>query len=219
MKRITLFGCLAAVSLFTSTVFANSRMAHSSAVRPRARSTINRPAMPAAMARSPRMVVRDQFRAGNFRSLNDRREQRFENRNRAFFNDRREDRFERNFNDRREDRFEDEDRDRFVFVDPFFFGFGFPFYASYYHPSGYYYPYDYEYYNYGQPAYGVPSYSASIVVQVQTRLARAGYYHGAIDGVMGPRTRYAIRVYERIHGLRVDGAISQQLLATMGARY
>ena len=90
-----------------------------------------------------------------------------------------------------------------VFVDEF----GFPFF-----PYPYYYPYGYYYYN--QPAYG----NVSIVVEVQTRLARAGYYHGAIDGVMGPRTRYAIRVFERAHGLRVDGMISQQLMATMGLR-
>jgi len=59
---------------------------------------------------------------------------------------------------------------------------------------------------------------ASIVVQVQSRLARAGYYRGPIDGVMGPRTRFAIRAYESAHNMRVDGAISQQLLATMGFR-
>src|SRR5713226_2515330 len=186
MKQITLFGCLAAVILLTSTASANSRMAHPGVAPPRARSTINRPAMmPRAMAHSPRMISRDQFRAGNFRTFNDRREDRIE----AF----------------RHRRF----RDRFIFVDtfffdPFFFGFGFPFYAPYY------YPYDYGYYNYS-PSYG---YSASIVVEVQTRLAHAGYYHGRIDGVMGRRTRAAIRVYERTHGLRVDGVISQQLIGT-----
>ncbi|HEV3243296.1 MAG TPA: peptidoglycan-binding protein [Chthoniobacterales bacterium] len=55
--------------------------------------------------------------------------------------------------------------------------------------------------------------------KVQSRLARAGYYHGAIDGAMGPRTHYAIRAYERDHGLRTDGAISGQLLRNMGLRY
>jgi len=33
---------------------------------------------------------------------------------------------------------------------------------------------------------------------------------------MGPRTRYAIRVYERTHGLPADGVIDRRLLATMG---
>ena len=109
--------------------------------------------------------------------------------------------------------------DRFVFVG----GFGYPFYSYGYpywdYPYGYY-PYGY-YYNqpyYSQPAYGYDTYNGSLVVQIQRRLARAGYYRGAIDGVMGPRTHYAIRAYERDHGLRVDGVISRQLLATMGLR-
>jgi peptidoglycan hydrolase-like protein with peptidoglycan-binding domain len=33
---------------------------------------------------------------------------------------------------------------------------------------------------------------------------------------MGPRTRSAIRAYERRHGLPVDGVIDSRLLATMG---
>jgi hypothetical protein len=109
----------------------------------------------------------------------------------------------------------------FGFGYPYYsYGFGYPYYSYGYYPYGYYgyYPYDYTYgYYYNQPAYG--AYNGSIVVQVQTRLARAGYYRGAIDGVMGPRTRYAIQAYERDHGLRVDGAISGSLLRNMGLRY
>jgi Putative peptidoglycan binding domain len=104
------------------------------------------------------------------------------------------------------------------------FGFGYPYYGY-----GYGYPYDYSYYGgypsnysygyygYTQPGYG--TYNGSVVVAVQTQLARAGYYHGVIDGVMGPRTSYAIQAYERDHGLRVDGAISGQLMRNMGIRY
>jgi peptidoglycan hydrolase-like protein with peptidoglycan-binding domain len=54
------------------------------------------------------------------------------------------------------------------------------------------------------------------VAAVQRRLARAGYYHGAIDGVIGHGTRSAIRVYEHNHGLVVDGRIDRRLLATLG---
>jgi peptidoglycan hydrolase-like protein with peptidoglycan-binding domain len=36
--------------------------------------------------------------------------------------------------------------------------------------------------------------------ELQRRLARAGYYHGAIDGILGPQTRRAIAAYERDHG-------------------
>ncbi|HET9856787.1 MAG TPA: peptidoglycan-binding domain-containing protein [Chthoniobacterales bacterium] len=96
------------------------------------------------------------------------------------------------------------------------FGFGYPY--SYGYSS--YYPYDYSYgsYGYNRPGYNTYG-NGSIVIQVQSRLARAGYYRGAIDGAMGPRTHYAIQAYERDHGLRVDGAISGQLLRNMGLRY
>ena len=93
------------------------------------------------------------------------------------------------------------------------FGFGYPYYPYTYG----YYPYSYGYYT--QPTDRGQSVSSDVVVRVQERLARAGYYHGAIDGVAGPRTRSAIRAYERAHGLRVDGVISDQLLGTMGLRY
>jgi hypothetical protein len=101
------------------------------------------------------------------------------------------------------------------------FGFGYPYSYGYY-PYGYssYYPYDYSYgyYGYNRPGYNTYA-NGSIVIQVQSRLARAGYYRGAIDGAMGPRTHYAIVAYERNHGLRVDGAISGQLLRNLGLRY
>ena len=71
-------------------------------------------------------------------------------------------------------------------------GWGYPY--GYY---GYGYPYGYGYGNgYGQ--YGDASHSR--VVELQRRLAHAGYYHGSIDGVLGPQTRRAIRAYERAHG-------------------
>jgi hypothetical protein len=142
-----------------------------------------------------------------------------------FFNDRREDRLEARrpfFNDRREDRFEARRffpnrfvNNRFVFVGDFGFpwwwgwgwgpwswGWGYPY-------SGY--PYGYGYYGYGDPygygyGYGGGDYqqysdsSRSRVGELQRRLARAGYYHGAIDGILGPATRRAIRAYERDHG-------------------
>ncbi len=82
-------------------------------------------------------------------------------------------------------------------------GYGYPY--GYY---GYGYPYDYYAYGgygygYGQSGYGGYGYSygtQSRVAELQRRLARAGYYYGAIDGIMGPRTRQAIRAYERDHG-------------------
>lgn len=98
---------------------------------------------------------------------------------------------------------------------PIFFdvGFGYPF--GYGYPYYGYYPYDY----YGGPretVYQATTADRSLVIEVQRRLARNGYYRGAIDGVIGQGTRSAIRSYERAHGLQVDGLIDPRLLATMG---
>src|SRR6266496_553219 len=100
-------------------------------------------------------------------------------------------------------------------------GFGYPVYGSYsYWPYGYsgYYPYSYYRgdpysYSYHQPAYG---YDAGTVAAVQRRMGELGYYHGIVDGVMGPRTRTAIAAYESRHGLVVDGTISAPLLDRLG---
>jgi peptidoglycan hydrolase-like protein with peptidoglycan-binding domain len=99
------------------------------------------------------------------------------------------------------------------------FGYGYPYYSYGYYLYDYYgsYPYTYGYY-YGQPGYNTYG-NGSIVIQVQSRLARAGYYRGPIDGIMGPGTRFAIRAYERDHGLRVDGMISGPLVRNMDLRY
>ena len=102
--------------------------------------------------------------------------------------------------------------DRFVFFGDFWD-------PSYDYPYSYYgyYPNQYGYDPYDQPAYQAgPRYTGSLVEQVQVSLARAGYYHGAIDGVSGDATRRAIREYERGHGLPPDGQIRGALLTKMG---
>jgi hypothetical protein len=106
--------------------------------------------------------------------------------------------------------------DRFVFFgdfgDPFFYdSFYYGYYPYGYYPYGYYpdgynaYGYGYGYDSYDQPGYrDVSAGRGSSVREIQMRLARAGYYRGPIDGVMGPRTRYAIRAYQRSHNMRVS---------------
>jgi hypothetical protein len=42
----------------------------------------------------------------------------------------------------------------------------------------------------------------SNVVRLQQQLARAGYYRGPVDGIMGSRTHYALRAYQHDHGTR-----------------
>lgn len=106
--------------------------------------------------------------------------------------------------------------------------------------GGFGYPYGYGFYPYGW-GYGFPYYGASaalynngyndgrvyngraagsgggsVVAEVQQELARVGYYRGAVDGVIGDRTRSAIRAYERRKGLRVDGRIDDELLDSLG---
>ena len=65
------------------------------------------------------------------------------------------------------------------------------------YPYGYYGGYNYGYYG---SSYGYGDTSGSRVAELQSGLASAGYYHGAIDGILGPATRRAIRAYERDHG-------------------
>jgi len=92
------------------------------------------------------------------------------------------------------------------------------------YPYGGYYGADYQYGGYQDGGYSSNVYrgrawggrDAALIVRVQQRLAKAGIYRGPVDGVLGDRTRYAIRVYERIHGLPADGRIDPRLLATMG---
>ena len=86
-------------------------------------------------------------------------------------------------------------------------------YYPYSYHGGYPYSYNNNYYSYYTPAYG---YNASMVAAVQHRLGQPGYYHGALDGVIGPRTRGAIAAFESRNGLVVDPRISRPLLDRLG---
>ena len=129
------------------------------------------------------------------------------------------------FRDRREDRFEARDpfnNDRFFFNNDRFFNnrtfvfagdFGFPWWWGWGWGPWWGWNWDYQYGYYGGygSGYGYGDSSQSRVAELQRRLARAGYYHGSIDGIMGPQTRRAIRAYERDHGGSAYGAIDQRL--------
>ena len=54
------------------------------------------------------------------------------------------------------------------------------------------------------------------LARVQAALARLDMYHGPIDGVWGPESRKAIRLYQHRHGLAETGSISHQLLEHLG---
>jgi hypothetical protein len=99
------------------------------------------------------------------------------------------------------------------------YGYGGYGYVYPYYYGGY--PYDYGY-DYAQPAYTVygnsydnddsDSGGGAVSVAVQRELAHDGYYHGPIDGIVGPATQAAITAYQRDNGLRPTGAINSRLL-------
>ena len=90
------------------------------------------------------------------------------------------------------------------------------------HPGGYY-PYSY----YG--GYPYSSYTTTTIPTTRQRTLithqwlqlcsvalEIGYYHAAVDAVIGPQIRGAIAAFESRNGLVVDGRISRPLLDTLG---
>jgi peptidoglycan hydrolase-like protein with peptidoglycan-binding domain len=53
---------------------------------------------------------------------------------------------------------------------------------------------------------------------LQFVLARAGYYHSALDGYMGPKLEAAVRSFQQHAGLPVDGIVGPETLARVLAR-
>jgi membrane-bound lytic murein transglycosylase B len=52
-------------------------------------------------------------------------------------------------------------------------------------------------------------------IQFQTDLAKLGFDPGVPDGVLGRRSRAALRQYQKSHGLAVDGFPTASLLALL----
>jgi len=98
----------------------------------------------------------------------------------------------------------------------FFFGFdvvafGFPYW---WYPDFYYgYPYGYADYD-ASPVYDY-RYWAGLATAVQAELARRGYYHGSIDGAIGPDSRDAIRTFQKSNNLPITGLIDPPLLKAL----
>jgi Putative peptidoglycan binding domain len=171
------------------------------------RMPMHRAPMPGSMGRTPMHRTAMMNSPSGFRRMGDRdfdRDDRFRRFNR--FNDRdfdRDDRFRRfnRFNDRdfdRDDRFHRFNHfNEVIFIGDFGFPWGWGWGWNWGYPYGYYGGYNYGDYGSG---YGYGDSSRSRVAELQRRLARAGYYYGTVDGIMGPATRRAIRAYERGHG-------------------
>jgi hypothetical protein len=66
---------------------------------------------------------------------------------------------------------------------------------------------------YPQPNPGLAT--NSLAREVQQSLAMAGFYHGSVDGHLGPLTRNAIGRYQTSHGLPVTQRIDESLLQSL----
>ena len=54
------------------------------------------------------------------------------------------------------------------------------------------------------------------VTQIQQKLKNWGYYTGSVDGIFGPQTTAAVRLFQERNGLAVDGIAGPKTLAAMG---
>ena len=93
----------------------------------------------------------------------------------------------------------------------------------YYWNSGYWYPawgYDESaaYYPYDGPIYVGDHRKPfdEVVADVQASLQEQGYYHGDVDGLMGPLTRDALAGFQRDHGLITTAALDEPTLSSLG---
>jgi hypothetical protein len=96
----------------------------------------------------------------------------------------------------------------------------YPYYGFWGYPYGWgwdypYYGDDYGYYD-GSDAYvanATPD--AGTVVAAQKELAKLGYYHGAIDGIVGPETEKAVRWFQSVDKIPVTGELDGQTLQAL----
>ena len=93
----------------------------------------------------------------------------------------------------------------------------------YFWNAGYWYPawgYDTAaaYYPYDGPIY--VGHNAApldqVIADVQSALQEQGYYHGEVDGLLGPLTREALADYQRAQGLYATETIDQPTLESLG---
>jgi hypothetical protein len=57
--------------------------------------------------------------------------------------------------------------------------------------------------------------SAGTVVAAQKELTKLGYYHGSIDGIIGPETQKAVRWFQSVDKLQVTGQLDDQTLKAL----
>jgi len=97
----------------------------------------------------------------------------------------------------------------FVFGAPYYWNAGYWFPAWGYSPNAYY--------AWDGPIYGYNRMPPDqVTANVQAALQQQGYYHGEVDGLIGPLTRGAIADYQRDHGLYTTSTIDQPTLQSLG---
>jgi len=126
----------------------------------------------------------------------------------------------------------------FVFVGGFWWGLYpwdyYPYYGygDYPYNNSYDYPYDYSGYPYAGADYSpsqsysyyngyAPSgqYANEVVSAVQSKLAKLGYYRGAIDGNLGDESEAALARYQQDQELSVTGTVTADTLRALGLPY
>lgn len=58
--------------------------------------------------------------------------------------------------------------------------------------------------------------TGSVVSQIQQTLSDWGYYYGAVDGIYGSRTEEAVKWFQSVNGLEVDGKAGVNTLNALG---
>lgn len=56
----------------------------------------------------------------------------------------------------------------------------------------------------------------SLVKTLQTKLKNWGYYSGSVDGIFGSQTERAVRYFQRVNGLSVDGIVGKNTAKALG---
>src|SRR6266516_2297231 len=97
----------------------------------------------------------------------------------------------------------------FVFGAPYYWNAGYWFPAWGYNPNAYY--------AWDGPIYGYNHLPPDqVIANAQAALQQQGYYHGEVDGLIGPLTREALANYQRDHGLYETASIDQPTLQSLG---
>ncbi len=58
--------------------------------------------------------------------------------------------------------------------------------------------------------------TTSQVKTIQQKLKNWGYYTGSVDGIYGPKTKAAVKLFQRKNGLVADGIVGTKTAAAMG---